>query len=250
MRKIDMEEEYEYWKEKYIKISKKYYAGEPIQYDLLRKHNLKDARWYIKNCNNDNVDSYVNWIRYELKLIPNRKMTKSECIKIINIMSENLNRPLYYNDFAKSSNTQTTLNIGALKNYWKSMNDMKLELGLEIVKEDMISKNRSKEQMLLDLKKLINELGHLPISCEIDNCQYTLNCSSYVNYFRGVNNAFIELGYKPNKKSISLHITNDEIFNIYRNFINKSGIAPSFEYATLIYELPSPSTVLRRFNCT
>ena len=79
---------------------------------------------------------------------------------------------------------------------------MKEDLGLEIIQEDMISKQKSKEDMLDDLQNFIDEIGRLPLSREIDENLNVNSCGSYYKYFGGINNAFITLGYIPNKNQL------------------------------------------------
>jgi len=104
--------------------------------------------------------------------------------------------------------------------------------------------------MLQELQDLINKLGRIPSSSHFDSSKVTNSSGCYWKYFGGIDNAILQLGYIPFKKSISLHLSNDDIENIYKDFIDKNGYVPTFDYGCKIYSLPSPSTVLRRFNCT
>jgi len=174
--------------------------------------------------------------------------SKDEIIKIVLDMQRKINKPLMYDDFRNP--TKDTIGITEIKKYFGSMNKMKEELGLEIIQENMYDKVKSKDEMLSDMQNFINELGRIPTSDEIDSNKNILNACTYYNYFGGINNVFLQLGYTPNKKLISLHMTDDEIKEIYKDFIEECGHTPAFDYCKDIYKLPAPITVLRRFNCT
>jgi len=120
---------------------------------------------------------------------------------------------------------------------------------MEIIQEDMIIRHKSKDEMLNDMQKLIDELDRLPTTKDIVECPYINNSACYSIYFGGINNVFIQLGYIPNKKCVSLHMTNEDIINIYKDFIDDCGVVPSYKTAQYTYILPSPKTVIRRFNC-
>jgi hypothetical protein len=174
--------------------------------------------------------------------------SKNEIIENIYKMQSKINRPLIYDDFRNPHFNEVS--ITTVNRVWGSMNKMKEELGLNIVQESMIDKVKSKEEMLQDMKDFIEELGRVPNSDEINNNFKLMGTGSYFKYFGGINKVFEILGCKPNKKTIALYLTNDEIKEIYKDFIEEIGITPSFDFCKNVYKLPSPKTVLRRFNCT
>ena len=242
-------EGYAYWLNKLKEVIENNNDGEPLFYYDFKKYDLPDIRWYIDKCGNDKVVTINDFIRYELHLIPIYNADKEDVVKIINKMKNKLNRPLLYDDFL-CNNTQNTVCASTITRLWGSMNEMKKELGLEIVQESMVEKHKSKEEMLEDMQRLIDELGRIPSADDIDNCSYTNNTTAYYRYFKGINNALILLGYKPNKKCIASKMNDDEIKEVYKDFIIESGYVPSYNLCKSIYELPSPITVTRRFNCT
>lgn len=246
VRRMTNNEGYEYWLNKLKDIIGN---GNPLEYREFLKNKLPDARWYIENCDNLEVKTFNDFVRLELNMIPTTKMNKCDAIKLIKIMELEFDNPLMYDDF-RCENTQKSINISTINRIWGTMNNMKKELGLEIIQEDMLSREKSKEDMLIDMQKLINELERLPLASEVDSCNYMNGCCCYHKYFGGINNVFIMLGYIPNKKSIALNMSNDEIISMYKEFIEETGFSPSSEYARTTYRLPSPSTVLRRFDCT
>jgi len=177
------------------------------------------------------------------------EINKEQAINIIYKMQKQLDVPLIYDDF-RGSNTKNHISINDIIRIWGSMNNMKEELGLIINQESMIDKMKSKEEMLEDMKFFINQLNRLPSTKEINENKNMLNCTAYHRYFGGINNVFMELGYIPNKKLISLHMTNEDIINIYKEFIEDKNITPSYYYCQHVYKLPSPKTIIRRFNCS
>lgn len=205
-----------------------------------------DLRWIMhKNANINSYQDFYSMLGFKKE----QELTKDEVKEIIYHMSSKLNRPLMYNDF-RQNETFDSVGISTINKYWGTMNIMKEDLGLEIVQEDMICRHKTNEEMLNDLQKLIDNLGRVPSTKDIDTCKYMNSVQSYYKAFGGINNALISLGYKPNKKCISLDLSNEEIIQIYKDFIEDSQLVPSYGYASQIYILPSTTTVLRRFNCT
>ena len=243
--RITRNEGYDYWITKLKDIVEE--KGE-FKYNDFQRYDLPTATWYINNCTNKDVKNFNDLLEKELNVRVNSKMSKETATKIILEMAKKYNRPLMYDDFRGKSKNRVSMST--INRYWGTMNKMKEDLGLEIIQEDMISKSKTKEEMLSDMQRLINELGRLPLSKEIDACNFTNHCACYHRYFGGINNVFIQLGYIPNKKSISLNMSNEDIINIYKEFINDTGVTPSHAYAKDVYTLPSPATVIRRFNCT
>lgn len=237
---------YDEWVERYISIAN--IEQSPLGYhDVSKKFNLPTAQWFVENSKNPLIVDYNTFIKYEIGMCPNYDVDKETAIKYILEMSNALKRPLMYDDF---KGNKAKIKIGVINKIWGTMNKMKEELGLEIVQEDMISKQKSSENMLIDLQLLIDKLGKLPTMDEIDECEFCLSSGSYHRYFGGINNIFIKLGYIPNKKCISLHLSNDEIIQMYKEFIEEKGLTPSHYVASQTYSLPAPITVIRRFNLT
>ena len=240
-----MDEEYMCQVELYKEISKE--IKKPIPINKFKYYGLKDYRWFIKNCP-EKITTYIEFYTW-CGIYTIKNITKEKCSELIYKMQNNLSRPLKYNDF-KNYEINYGVNIHFINKFWGTLNDMKKDLGLYIVREDMISKSKSQEDLLLDLENLIKELGHLPTREEINNCEYCSSSLTYDKYFGGINNAFIKLGYFPNKKSIFYKLSKKEIIDVYKAYIKKTGIIPSCQYVSFVYELPSVRTVLRTFNCT
>lgn len=215
------EELYEINKKEYIKIMNCKNNGNPIPMGKLKEYNLKDYRWYINKCNNKNVKTYNDWIRYELKLIPNNALTKQECITIIKRMSDKLGRPLKYDDF-RCKNSQETLNIGALNKYWNGINEMKKELNLPIIQENMCVKHISNfNDVICEIHRicdLINENENRKVITYkdiVNNNNFGLISRGIFESYAKNNNTTIrkiieEYGYKLQKKGTGLNYTFDD----------------------------------------
>lgn len=209
---------------------------------IVRQINNKD--YLIQNCPNTNVynyETFCKWCGFNNK----KDYSKQQIINMVLNKQKELNRPIQYNDFRNSEVT-----INDIKKYWNTLNDMKKDLKIRINQENMTIRHKTKEQMINDIKQLTKELGKVPTTKDINECKYCLNTPSYDKYFGGINNVYNMLGYTPNKKSISLNLTNKEIIKIYQDYFNKSNTVFGSDYCRNIYKLPSPTTVLRRFDCT
>lgn len=217
------------------------------QRDIIHdKHNLPSISWFIKYCPDKNIKNYSQFLEW-MGMKPNYYVSKELATKIIYKMQSKLDRPLMMSDL--SNPTKEEIGMGTINKIWGSFNKMKVELGLEIVQEDMISKQKSEKEMLQDLQKLINKLGRLPLAKDFKE-ENINSASSYHKHFGGINNAFLQLGYTPNKKSIALKLSNEEIKDIYKEFIEDLGFVPAYEFCKNVYELPAPRTVIRRLDCS
>lgn len=239
---------YDYWLNELKRIINVENNGEVLNTREISRYNIPNYRWYIDNCNNSDVHGWNDFVRLELMLTPTKKMNKNEAVSIIKRMVEDKGNELYYDDF-RCDSTQRTINIGTINRIWGTMNNMKKELGLPIIQEDMISRSKNKDELLDDLKKFIEINQRPPQSNDFGNGILLSTCV-YHKCFGGINAAIELCGYKPTKKLISLNLTDDEIINIYKKYIEDNNIVPSNDYAKTIYELPAPITVMRRFNCT
>jgi hypothetical protein len=85
-----------------------------------------------------------------------RNYTKNEVIERIHILHNRLNRDLYYDDFRNPQPDE--IGIATIRRHWKTMNDMKKELNLNIVQENMIEKHVDFEAIIEDIQKVANEI--------------------------------------------------------------------------------------------
>lgn len=247
MNNKDLSLGYEYWLKELKRIISEKNGGEPLSCTKFDDFNLPPHYWYLSQSN---ISSYSDFIRIELGLIPNIKINKEEAKTIVKRMIEDLGRDvLYQKDFEKIFNGQRKINIQTVNRIFGNMNKMKEEMNLPIIQEDMICKHKTNEELLEDLKSYINSHDVVP-SYKIFGKNGLASASIYNSRFGGTNNAFLLCGVKSNKKSVSLKLTNEEIIDIYKQYADDNGFAPSFEYAKSVYELPSPRTVIRRLGCS
>lgn len=240
-------EDYGYYVEKYIRISNqrgKYLTSKDL---INNRYRLPSSRWFVQNCPDKKVKDFYNFIEW-CDFIPFQKVSKEKVIQVIYRMQSELGRPLKYDDFRNPSPSE--VGISFINKFWGSLNKMKEALGLEVVQEDMISKKKPKDEMLDLLQNYIDELGRLPLCREIDVNPNMPHSGTYHKYFNGLNNAFVRLGYTPNKKTIALRLSDEEIKDIYFEFISELNSTPTYELCSMVYELPSPHTVMRRFECS
>lgn len=215
-----------------------------IPYNKLKSFGLPDARFFIKNSNHRNINNFIEFQRY-CGFIPNKNITKEECDLGIKFMIGKYGENISYDNFREPKLNEIAVAI--LNKYYGSLNKMKESFSLKINKESTVDKHKSKDEMLNDLKTLYKELGRTPTSKEINKCEYCLNSQTYTKEFGSLYNSFIEIGITPRKKTISVKLSDDEIKDIYVSFINSIGFIPSFDYCCGL-NLPSPTTVIRRFN--
>ena len=83
-RKFD-KEKYDYYVKEYIRKSEE--LGKPISHANLRKdpYNLPDARWYIDNCPDNNVNSWSDFVDWCGFVAPYKHPSKEKMIKLLKI---------------------------------------------------------------------------------------------------------------------------------------------------------------------
>lgn len=171
---------YDYYVKEYIHKSEE--LGKPISHSLLRKEpfNLPDARWYIKHCPDESVlnwAGFVDWCGF----VANGKIpSKDKLIKLIYGLQSEKDRPLIYDDFRGKGCYHPSLK--AIKTYWGTINNMKKELGLEIVQESMMDRVLTKDeldQMIKCICKYVkDDHRNFITTSEIDNVHEWLNADT------------------------------------------------------------------------
>lgn len=124
------------------------------------KNKMHSYKSYI-NCFGGNI---INWIEAcgikltdnEKKKLVVNKISKEDAITIIYKMSEELNRPLKYDDFRSPSEYNYFLSINRIKKLWGTFNNMKKELGLKVIRESMTDKQLSKEETIEQILNICN----------------------------------------------------------------------------------------------
>ena len=170
----------------YVKdyISKSEGLNNPINSSELRFFDLPDGRWFVRNCPDDSVkrwSDFVDWCGFVAK---GKKPTKEKMITLIYKLQEEINRPLMYDDFRGVGCYHPPLKL--ILEYWGTINNMKKELGLEVIQESMIDRHLSKEDfdmMLLDICKYVkNDHRDFITTSEIDSNNQWNNSQSLRRY--------------------------------------------------------------------
>lgn len=106
-------------------------------YTLCRNNKeCPEIRWLINNCpdknvkNSDDLKKYLGMFQTYL--------SKEDCISQIYKMRNELKRPLMYDDFRGVGYGKVSVKM--VRDYWGTLNKMKIDLNLEIVQESMTDK--------------------------------------------------------------------------------------------------------------
>lgn len=173
-------EDYDYYVREYIQKSEE--LGNPIKYDLLRKEpfNLPDGRWYINNCQDKSVKTWADFVDWCGFVAKGKTPSKDKMIKLIYKLQSEKDRALMYDDFRGRGCYHPPLE--AIKTYWGTINNMKKELGLEIIQESMLDRTLTKDeldQMIKDICKYVKDDNRNFITTfEIDSVHEWLNADS------------------------------------------------------------------------
>lgn len=101
-------------------------------------------------------------------------------IDLIYKLQNQIKRPLLYDDFRGSGCYHPPIN--AIKFYWGTINNMKKELGLEIIQESMIDRMITKDELDMTLKNICNYVKsddrNFITTDEIDKNKKWLNADS------------------------------------------------------------------------
>lgn len=176
-----MNNEFEYYRNKYIELSLQ--QGKPIPYSKLTENGLKDGRWYIKNNPKKDINTFSKFV-YSCGFVVPKLLTKEYATELIFKKQNDYNRPLKYDDFRCSGCYDVT--IPCITKIWGSVNKMKEELGLEIIQESMIDKIPSKKDFDFQLSYIINilkdEERDFITTSEIDGNKALLNYDTLNKY--------------------------------------------------------------------
>lgn len=172
--------DYDYWVKEYIRKSELY--GKAISSMYLRKDefNLPDSRWYVKNCPDKTITSWSEFIDWCGFISKGKTPSKEKMTHLIYKMQNEIGRPLMYDDFRGIGCYHPPIKFINL--YWGTINNMKKELGLEIIKDSMLDRSLSKEEfdaMIIDICSYVKNDGRNFITTsEIDNNNNWLNADS------------------------------------------------------------------------
>lgn len=225
-RKFD-KEKYDYYVKEYIRKSEE--LGRPISHANLRKdpYNLPDARWYIDNCPDNNVNSWSDFVDWCGFVAPYKHPSKEKMIKLIYKLQDEIGRPLMYDDFRGRGCYHPPIQI--IREYWGTINNMKNELGLEIVQESMIDKHLSQSQfndMLSDIcNYILKDNRNFITTKEIDennrwNDSQTLRRYAKQYYNKTLAEIFSERGIRLGKQGQGINF----------DFPDGEHVTSQFEY--------------------
>ena len=113
-------------------------------------------------------------------------LSKEEVISIIHNMQATLNRPLMYDDFRNPQ--ENSIGISEIRKYFKTMNNIKEQLGLEIIQENMIEKQLDVTVAKQHINKLCEEIfdrenRKMITYKDIDRCKFTNGSHNYHRLF-------------------------------------------------------------------
>lgn len=187
---------------------------------------------------------------YSLGYKPKYNIPKKYAEKAIREKQHKLGRNPKYDDFRNPKNNE--IGITTINKLWGTFNNMMMDLGFEVNKENMLEKEKSKEEMLKDLQRAIDESGSIPKQRDIVKFNYMSSQSVYHKKFNGLNNAVLELGYLPNKLFKAFKLSTEEIVEQYKEFFLKfdKNAPPSYDVCREVNELVSPITIMRRLDCS
>ena len=172
--------DYDYWVKEYIRKSELH--GKPISNMDLRKDvfNLPDSRWYVKNCPDKSISNWAEFVDWCGFISKGKTPSKEKMMHLIYRMQNEIDRPLMYDDFRGVGCYHPPIKFINL--YWGTINNMKKELGLEIVQESMLDKALSKEEfnnMIADICVYVeNDNRSFITTSEIDSNENWLNADS------------------------------------------------------------------------
>ncbi|MBD5589225.1 hypothetical protein [Clostridium botulinum] len=200
---------YDFYLNKFVEISNK--LGRYLKSSELTKNNwgLPNSKWFLEHCTNKNVTDYNEFIEW-LGFKPLR-ISKEKAIEIIFDMQYKLNRPLIQTDFDNPKDNE--VGKSTIDTYWGNLNNMKKDLNLPIVKENMLAKRTTFDQSKQDIIKLCNyiyktENRKIILTSDTDKLDELLDFNTYRKYFKRNNTNirdFIEdIGFQLQKQSSGL----------------------------------------------
>lgn len=151
-------ENYDIYKAEYLRIMQESDPPCSMSYVYKRagKRKLPTATWMVKNCPNKKVKSTYDWLSW-VGYLQTRNMTKAIAKDLILKLSRKYKRPLMYDDFRKRQPDRPPIPV--IIKYWGSLNEMKRDLGLEIIQENMVERHLSDEDMISAIASACQEIS-------------------------------------------------------------------------------------------
>lgn len=212
-----------------VKLSK---YIEKYGYPLNKKKDFKSEKDMpsIKMYNTYLDGDLVDWIELcEFKLSEDEKYiirhrggknklkSKDECIDAIFKTQSDLNRPLKGSDFSGSNPYH--VGMRAIEKYWGTLNNMKKELGLEIIQESMMPKQLTQkafDEQISDIVNFVKKDNRNFISTREINQNHdwsiynTLNNASKKYYNISLSNHLKSFGINFGKQGNGINFTFDD----------------------------------------
>ena len=118
------------------------------------EYHIPHARWMIDHYPEGQLNTmqFMRLIGYDTHI----NITKEEAIGCILKKYKKLNRPLKYDDFRGGD--KNYVGVSVINRYWGTFNNMKKELGLEIIQEDMVCKQTTVEHVKEYVLNVCNEI--------------------------------------------------------------------------------------------
>lgn len=148
-----------------------------------------DSRWFVRHTKNKKVKDYNTFLEFELGEIPRFNMSKEAATKII---LESI-KIIGHNPTNKELSPYICESV--IKRIWGSINNMKLDLGLDILGENMIGKHIEFSELKLILLQVCNVIINSDINkTTITTTDISNNCP--------VNFGTIDRIFKNNNTSV------------------------------------------------
>lgn len=174
------------------------------------------SRWFVLHSKEE-IKTYPEFLQ-SLNLKPHYKINKDTATRLIHKKANKLNRTPLYDDF-RDIKTKDDIGIKVILSHWGSFNNMLIELGYEINKEDMFAKSKSIEELKNDIilvcEYIKNVKGRSILNrSDIDECEWCLSAGTYDKHFKKYLNMtlveyIVTLGYDVNKSGMGTVFTFD-----------------------------------------
>lgn len=178
---------------------------------VCQKYNTPSYAWFIRYCPDKTVKNYSSLIEW-MGLKPTKDISKNKATEIIYSMQNELDRPLIISDFVNPYYNQ--ISISVIERHWKTFNNMKKELDLEIVQENMIDKQINIEEAKQDIKNLCNNIYQnenrtvitvYDINSNPNYLTYTTYAKYFIQHGSTLSKYINSIGFKFNKSGCGLN---------------------------------------------
>lgn len=232
INKLNIKKDYIYYCELFINTCEKLERTLTNRDLVNNKYGIPSARWLVKNCPDEKVKTYDDFINY-LGLKSSYNVSKEYASKQILTKYKLLKRALKQSDFKNPVGEE--IGMGTINNLWGSFNNMLEDLNLPINQVGRRTLHRDIETLKNDIIKVCEYVyatkGIKNVSIEdISNCDWCLDYGTYNRWFKKEYNMTVSqfissIGYIPNKVGVGM------TFEFEDGEVTKS----KYEYETSIY---------------